>query len=49
MGKITSLNLNTGKINWSIPFGYYQSLKDKGLKINTGTENFGGITQQNQV
>ena len=43
-GKITSLDLNTGKINWSIPFGYYQSLKDKGLKINTGTENFGGIT-----
>ena len=42
-GKITSLNINTGKINWSIPFGYYQSLKDKGINI-TGTENFGGIT-----
>tara|TARA_B100001063_G_C16767962_1_gene559810 strand:+ start:906 stop:2939 length:2034 start_codon:yes stop_codon:yes gene_type:complete len=42
-GKITSINLNTGRINWSIPFGYYQSLSDKGVK-NTGTENFGGLT-----
>tara|TARA_B100001057_G_scaffold481741_1_gene556129 strand:+ start:909 stop:2936 length:2028 start_codon:yes stop_codon:yes gene_type:complete len=43
-GKITSLNLNTGKINWSIPFGYYESLKNGGLEKNTGTENFGGLT-----
>ncbi len=43
-GKITSLNLNSGKINWSIPFGFYQNLKDDGLKETTGTENFGGVT-----
>ena len=43
-GKITSINLNSGRINWSIPFGYYQNLKDKGLFSNTGTENFGGLT-----
>ncbi len=43
-GKITSLDLNTGKTNWSIPFGYYESLKNSGLQKNTGTENFGGLT-----
>jgi len=42
-GKITSLNLNTGKINWSIPFGNYGNLKTKDGK-NTGSENFGGLT-----
>ena len=28
-GKITSLNLNNGKINWSIPFGTYKELESK--------------------
>lgn len=41
-GKITSLNLNTGKINWSIPFGHYEEIKDYKLE-KTGTENFGGL------
>ena len=41
-GKITSLNLNTGKINWSKPFGHYIEIKDYKLK-KTGTENFGGF------
>jgi len=41
-GTLTSINLNTGKIIWQKPLGYYQKLKDKG--IITGTENFGGAT-----
>ncbi len=41
-GTITSINLNTGKILWQKPFGYYDKLKEKG--IITGTENFGGAT-----
>jgi glucose dehydrogenase len=42
-GKITSLNLNTGKINWSVPFGNYEKVKTKDGK-KTGSENFGGLT-----
>ena len=41
-GKITSLNLNTGKINWSIPFGNYEEIKIEN-QMKTGTENFGGL------
>ena len=41
-GTITAINLNTGKIIWQVPLGYYESLKSKG--IITGTENFGGAT-----
>ena len=41
-GTISSMNLNTGKINWTVPFGYYPELKKK--NIITGTENFGGVT-----
>lgn len=41
-GKITSLNLNSGDINWSIPFGNYKNLLTDNQK--TGTENFGGLT-----
>jgi len=40
-GKITSINLKTGKIIWSKPFG------DLTNKLNgeySGTENFGGLT-----
>lgn len=28
-GTISSMNLNTGKINWTVPFGYYPELKKK--------------------
>ena len=41
-GTLTAINLNTGKIMWQTPLGYYESLKSKG--IITGTENFGGAT-----
>ena len=41
-GTLTAINLNTGKIVWQTPLGYYESLKSKG--IITGTENFGGAT-----
>ncbi len=41
-GKITSIDLNSGKINWSIPFGNYDEIKTENLK-KTGTENFGGL------
>lgn len=41
-GTLTALNLNTGKIIWQTPLGYYETLKSK--EINTGTENFGGAT-----
>ncbi len=42
-GTLTSLNLNTGKIIWQIPFGEYEYLSKRGIEI-TGTENFGGVT-----
>ena len=41
-GTLTAINLNTGKIIWQVPLGYYESLKSKG--IITGTENYGGAT-----
>ena len=41
-GTLTAINLNTGKIIWQVPLGYYENLKSKG--IITGTENFGGAT-----
>jgi len=41
-GTLTALNLNSGKILWQVPLGFYQSLKAKG--IITGTENYGGAT-----
>ena len=40
---MTSINLNTGKKNWEIPFGEYKDLTKKGIPI-TGTYNFGGVT-----
>jgi len=42
-GTVTALNLNTGKIIWRVPFGYYKELKLKN-ESDTGTENFGGAT-----
>ena len=44
-GTLTALNLNTGKIKWQVPLGYYEALKEKG--IISGTENFGGATATN--
>jgi glucose dehydrogenase len=41
-GTLTAINLNTGKIIWQVPLGFYEELKNKGLI--TGTENFGGAT-----
>ena len=41
-GTLTALNLNSGKIIWQKPLGYYEILKSQG--IITGTENFGGAT-----
>jgi quinoprotein glucose dehydrogenase len=42
-GKLTAINLNSGKIIWSIPFGEYEELTEKGIPI-TGTINYGGAT-----
>tara|TARA_B100002003_G_scaffold243535_1_gene268147 strand:- start:597 stop:2624 length:2028 start_codon:yes stop_codon:yes gene_type:complete len=41
-GTLTALNLNTGKIIWQVPLGYYENSKLDEMK--TGTENFGGAT-----
>lgn len=41
-GSLTSLNLNTGKINWTVPFGEYEELTKKNIPP-TGTINFGGV------
>jgi len=41
-GNLTSINLNTGKINWQVPFGEYEELTEKGIP-KTGTINFGGV------
>ncbi len=42
-GRLTSINLNTGKKIWEIPFGEYENLTKQGVPI-TGTYNFGGVT-----
>ena len=42
-GTLTALNLNTGKIIWQVPLGYFEELKLKG-EADTGTTNFGGAT-----
>jgi len=42
-GTLTSLNLNTGIINWQVPIGEHKELIDKGIPI-TGTENYSGVT-----
>ena len=48
-GKITALNLNNGKILWQKPFGNYSDLTffDNGKIVDSGTENFGGVTGTN--
>ncbi len=42
-GSLTALNLNSGKIIWQVPLGYFDELKNRGLE-DTGTANFGGAT-----
>ena len=42
-GRLTSINLNTGKKIWEIPFGEYEDLTKQGI-TKTGTYNFGGVT-----
>jgi glucose dehydrogenase len=42
-GTLTSLNLNSGKIIWQVPFGEYSELKKIGIP-KTGTLNMGGAT-----
>jgi quinoprotein glucose dehydrogenase len=40
-GTLNAIDLNQGKIAWSIPFGEYPELAAKGIK-DTGSENYGG-------
>ncbi len=40
-GTLNAINLDTGKFAWSIPFGEYPELAEKGLK-DTGSESYGG-------
>jgi len=40
-GTLNAIDLNKGRIAWSIPFGEYPELAAAGMK-NTGTENYGG-------
>lgn len=40
-GTMSAIDLNTGEFKWKIPFGFEESLKEKGID-NTGTENYGG-------
>jgi quinoprotein glucose dehydrogenase len=40
-GTLNAINLNTGAIDWKIPFGEFPELVAKGIH-NTGSENFGG-------
>ncbi|MBM3813358.1 MAG: c-type cytochrome [Acidimicrobiia bacterium] len=40
-GTLNAVNLDTGEIDWKIPFGEFPELAAKGMK-NTGTENYGG-------
>ena len=42
-GRLTAINLNTGKRIWQIPFGEYEELTKLGIP-KTGTYNFGGVT-----
>jgi quinoprotein glucose dehydrogenase len=40
-GTLNAINLNTGKLAWSIPFGEYPKLAAQGV-TNTGTDSYGG-------
>ena len=46
-GTLNAIDLNSGTIRWTIPFGEYPKLAAQGLR-NTGTDNYGGaIVTQN--
>jgi quinoprotein glucose dehydrogenase len=40
-GTLNAINLNTGALAWSIPFGEYPKLAAQGI-TNTGTDSYGG-------
>jgi quinoprotein glucose dehydrogenase len=40
-GTLNAINLDTGEIAWSIPFGEFPELVEQGIR-NTGSENYGG-------
>lgn len=40
-GTLAAVNLNTGKIEWQIPFGEYPALVRQGIR-DTGSQNYGG-------
>jgi quinoprotein glucose dehydrogenase len=40
-GTLNAINLNTGAIDWKIPFGEFPELVAKGIR-DTGSENYGG-------
>ena len=40
-GTLSAIDLNAGRIRWSIPFGEYPKLAAQGVR-NTGTDNYGG-------
>jgi len=40
-GTLNAINLNTGAIDWKIPFGEFPELVAKGIR-GTGSENYGG-------
>ncbi|HNR06356.1 MAG TPA: PQQ-binding-like beta-propeller repeat protein [Saprospiraceae bacterium] len=40
-GTLNAVDMNTGRLKWQVPLGYYPALKEKGLGA-TGTQNFGG-------
>ena len=46
-GTLNAIDLNSGAIRWTIPFGEYPKLAAQGI-TNTGTDNYGGaIVTQN--
>jgi quinoprotein glucose dehydrogenase len=40
-GTLNAIDLNSGEIRWSVPFGEYPKLAAQGLR-NTGSDNYGG-------
>jgi len=40
-GTLNAIDLNTGTIRWTIPFGEFPELAAKGMR-NTGSDNYGG-------
>ena len=40
-GTLNAINLNTGEIEWTVPFGELPELTERGIP-QTGTENYGG-------